>query len=404
MSMLVSACNSLHRLTHWGGQAYSYDANGNLTNDGQRSYTWNARNELSSLSPVGASTVPPASFQYDPMGRRVGKSIGATPATTGYLYDGANFVQEMNEANNTQSGTDANQASLIANLLTAGIDSTLLRQRLTATGTTITASTPEHFLSDANNNTIAITNTATTPAITTRYDYSAYGESTTTTVSGTQSDNSQQYTGRENDSTGLMYYRARYYNPACARFISEDPIGWASGQTNNYAYVGGDPVSMTDPEGEFGVAGAVIGGGIDLAIQLAINGGNISCVNWGDVGMSMVIGALTGGLANGNFAWKAGSNTWGATRQWLGKHVWDLNKGQNVHHGIIPQGSWAGKNFPNIVNQPWNLTPMPSRAWHEALHKMDPISRTVLGAPGYAQGIGMGLGVAAGGGSGGGCN
>jgi RHS repeat-associated protein len=161
------------------------------------------------------------------LGASPGKTLNpaSTPATTGYLYDGANFVQEMNEANNTQSGTDANQASLIANLLTAGIDSTLLRQRLTATGTTITASTPEHFLSDANNNTIAITNTATTPAITTRYDYSAYGESTTSTVSGTQSDNSQQYTGRENDQTGLMYYRARYYNPACARFISEDPIG-----------------------------------------------------------------------------------------------------------------------------------------------------------------------------------
>jgi RHS repeat-associated protein len=124
-----------------------------------------------------------------------------------------------------------------------------LRQRLTATGTTITASTPEHFLSDANNNTIAITNAATTPAITTRYDYSAYGESTTTTVSGTQSDNSQQYTGRENDSTGLMYYRARYYLPGCARFISEDPIGWASGQTNNYAYVAGNPIRFRDPRG-----------------------------------------------------------------------------------------------------------------------------------------------------------
>jgi uncharacterized protein RhaS with RHS repeats len=46
-----------------------------------------------------------------------------------------------------------------------------------------------------------------------------------------------------------MYYRARYTHAECARFISEDPIGWASGQTNNYAYVGGDPVSFTDPSG-----------------------------------------------------------------------------------------------------------------------------------------------------------
>jgi RHS repeat-associated protein len=76
-----------------------------------------------------------------------------------------------------------------------------------------------------------------------------YGQTTQTTLSGTPSDNSQQYTGRENDGTGLMYYRARYYHAGCARFISEDPIGWASGQTNNYAYVGGDPVSNIDPSG-----------------------------------------------------------------------------------------------------------------------------------------------------------
>ncbi|CAE6767372.1 hypothetical protein R69888_03704 [Paraburkholderia haematera] len=47
----------------------------------------------------------------------------------------------------------------------------------------------------------------------------------------------------------LYYYRNRYYSPATARFISEDPIGWASGQTNAYAYVGGNPVQLNDPFG-----------------------------------------------------------------------------------------------------------------------------------------------------------
>ena len=37
--------------------------------------------------------------------------------------------------------------------------------------------------------------------------------------------------------------------PDCGRFISEDPIGWASGSTNNYAYGMGDPVNGTDPSG-----------------------------------------------------------------------------------------------------------------------------------------------------------
>jgi hypothetical protein len=180
-SSLTASYDANHRLTNWGGQAYSYDANGNLVNDGQRTYTWNARNELTSLS--GAAT---ARFSDDPAGRRTGKSIGSTPQTTGYLYDGDNFVQELGEANTTQSGTDAPQATLIANLLTAGIDQTQLRQRLTATGTSITASTAEHFLTDANNNTLALADA--TQTLSTRYSDDVYGQTTQTTLSGTPSD------------------------------------------------------------------------------------------------------------------------------------------------------------------------------------------------------------------------
>ncbi len=31
--------------------------------------------------------------------------------------------------------------------------------------------------------------------------------------------------GREDDGTGLYYYRARYYVPVPGWFISEDPLG-----------------------------------------------------------------------------------------------------------------------------------------------------------------------------------
>jgi RHS repeat-associated protein len=148
---------------------------------------------------------------------------------------------------------------------------TQLRQRLTASGTSISAATSEHFLTDANNNTLALADQSQT--LSTRYSYDVYGQTTQTTLSGTPSDNSQQYTGRENDGTGLYYYRARYYHAGCARFISEDPIGWASGQTNNYAYVGGDPVSFTDPLGEFGVAGFVGSGAFEIVVQAI---GNLS--------------------------------------------------------------------------------------------------------------------------------
>ena len=62
-----------------------------------------------------------------------------------------------------------------------------------------------------------------------------------------------QYTGREKDeTTGLMYYRNRWYDSNLGRFISEDPIG-LSGGINQFGYVGGNPVGFTDPSGLFPV-------------------------------------------------------------------------------------------------------------------------------------------------------
>jgi RHS repeat-associated protein len=43
------------------------------------------------------------------------------------------------------------------------------------------------------------------------------------------STNSFRYTGRENDGTGLAFFRARYYSPILQRFLSEDPIVLACG-------------------------------------------------------------------------------------------------------------------------------------------------------------------------------
>lgn len=48
--------------------------------------------------------------------------------------------------------------------------------------------------------------------------------------------------------TSLYYYRARYYDPAPGRFLSEDRIGFNGGQ-NFYAYVRNDPLWYADPSG-----------------------------------------------------------------------------------------------------------------------------------------------------------
>ena len=50
------------------------------------------------------------------------------------------------------------------------------------------------------------------------------------------------------------YCRARYYHPGLQRFISEDPIGFAGGDPNLYAYVGNNPLSFRDPLGNIAIA------------------------------------------------------------------------------------------------------------------------------------------------------
>jgi len=62
--------------------------------------------------------------------------------------------------------------------------------------------------------------------------------------------NSYAYTGREWDAeAGLYYYRARWYDSKIGRFMSEDPIGFESGDVNLFRYVGNSPINRIDPSG-----------------------------------------------------------------------------------------------------------------------------------------------------------
>ncbi len=86
--MSTTAYNANNQLTQWGTASLFYDANGNLTSDAVNTYTWDARNQLATIG--GGAT---ASFQYDPFGRRIGKTIGGV--STQFLYEGVNVVQEV---------------------------------------------------------------------------------------------------------------------------------------------------------------------------------------------------------------------------------------------------------------------------------------------------------------------
>jgi RHS repeat-associated protein len=227
---LIASYDAANRMTsvNLGGKTYSltYDNNGNLigrqnTTDAAdtTTYTWDTRNRLTNITAPGIT----ASFNYDPLGRRIERTVNGS--TTTYLYDGNQAIGEVRAGQAASLLTGINIDEAIASYAPTG--------RLTQ-------------LTDQLGSVIKQLNEAGTSQSNTVY--SPYGEASTT---GDDQQNSTEYTGRENDDTGLYFYRARYYDPILKRWISEDPIGTAGG-INLMGYVGGDPVNRIDP---FGLAG-----------------------------------------------------------------------------------------------------------------------------------------------------
>jgi RHS repeat-associated protein len=178
------------------------------------------RNHLSQISgPVTGS------FIYDALGRRTSKTIGAS--VTQFLYDGHNPLQELSAA-----------GTVSANLLT-GLNIDEYFTRADSGGAMA-------FLADALGSTVGLVNSA--GSIATSYTYEPFGN---TTASGNPNSNPYRFAGRENDATGLYFYRARYYSPTFQRFIEQDPIEFSGGDRNLHAYVADNPVNRKDPLGLF---------------------------------------------------------------------------------------------------------------------------------------------------------
>jgi RHS repeat-associated protein len=208
--------NAANELTEREGKDLEYDEEGNLISDGENEYSWDARGQLSEIS--GATS---AGFAYDPFGRRVSKTLDET--TIDLLYDGPNAVQESIEGST-------------ADLLT-GLRADQLFSRTSGGGTA-------SYLTNLLDSTIALADGS--GEIDTTYTYDPFG---TTSEAGEASDNPFQYTGRENDGTGLQYNRARYYSFTMGRFISQDPMGLNGGTVNVYEYAADNPLDYSDPSG-----------------------------------------------------------------------------------------------------------------------------------------------------------
>ncbi len=97
--------------------------------------------------------------------------------------------------------------------------------------------------------------------------------------------------GLYDNDTGLVRFGVRDYDPTIGRWLSKDPIGFAGGDTNLYAYVGGDPLSYIDPEGTFLVPVAI---GIFLGMTLTATPLEESLGRWGEA-IRVAVGGLIGG-------------------------------------------------------------------------------------------------------------
>ena len=253
LSAVSSNYDNDNRLQVAGETDYEYDANGNLdtvtTGSDVRDHTWDYEDRLTRLT-VGGNVYE---YKYDGLGNRVSRKVNGVE--TKYVVDPTGLSKILAE-------TDAS-----GNITAYYVYGLGLISKITP------ADQVYYYHFDGIGSTVAITDSSGN--IVNKYAYDEFGK----VLSQEEAiPNPFKYVGQfgvMDEGNGLLYMRARYYDPESGRFISKDPIGFAGGDLNLYAYVGNNPVNAIDPEGKFIfllVAPAVYTGAMALA-DLAIIGG-----------------------------------------------------------------------------------------------------------------------------------
>jgi RHS repeat-associated protein len=218
---------SANKLTSTANATYSYDNNGNMISrtdaSGTTGYTYNEENQLTHVVLPSGLTID---YKYDGLGRRMQRTTSGG-ADERYVYDRNDVLLDLN--------ADWSVATTYLNDL--GPDNHL-RQTNSATGVS-------YFLNDHLGSIAAITDASGSLVEQLAYDSFGNGVGSARTRYG--------FTGRERDpDTGLLYYRARFYDPQIGRFVSEDPAGLAGG-VNGYSYTRNNPIKRRDPSGLFDI-------------------------------------------------------------------------------------------------------------------------------------------------------
>ena len=173
----VYTYDAANRLTEVDGVTYGWDNNGNLLSDGQRTFTYDSANRLTSVVNAGVNT----QYTYNGDGDRLAQIVAGV--TTKYALDPTGLAQVLIE---TTSGQSTHYLPGLAEYDTAWA----------------------YYLPDRLGNLRQLANNTGQVALAQSYD--PFGNLLEQTGSG---QSIFGYTGEQIDPTGLVFLRARYYNP-----------------------------------------------------------------------------------------------------------------------------------------------------------------------------------------------
>ena len=214
----------------------SHDADGNMTEDGVLTCTYDSASRLTSVLSNGILLV---TNQYDCKGRRVRKVTQA--ATHTFFYDGWNLIYE--HVANTNGTVDTFQyfwgKDLSGSLQGAGGVGGLLYVKHNGT-----IYVP-HV--DAMGNILRYTGAAGN--VVAEYTYGAFGNTLSATGAFADLFRFRFSTKYVDEETGLYYYGYRFYSPVLMRWLNRDPIGERD-CNNLYSSFRNCPVSTIDPLGK----------------------------------------------------------------------------------------------------------------------------------------------------------
>lgn len=282
--------NDNNQLIQWSNSnnltTLNYSANGHLTKETSSgkefTYSYDATDRLVSIK-EGDREV--ASYQYDPFGRRISKSVNGV--TTYFIYTDEGLLAELDERGNIQLAYGWQPSTLWGT-------SPLWQANISGNQTLQTAS--YNYL---------ITDYLGTPQLAVNSRGQQTWKGVSEAFGKTQLDITNQITmnlrfpGQYYDEEiGFHYNYLRYYNPNIGRYIQGDPIGLLGG-SNTYSYVYQNPLIYKDPNGELAwfiapLLGAAISGLIDLGTQYFLHNGKWECISFSEV----IIAATVGGVAS----------------------------------------------------------------------------------------------------------